>query len=63
MNAFDSTDIVLSFVKIAVVLGVMLNVTPIMVWVERRGSALINEVEARVAAAYNWDSLDKPLHR
>lgn len=40
---FDATDIVLSFVKIAVVLGALLNVTPIMVWVERRGSALIQD--------------------
>ncbi len=41
--AFDVTDIVLSFVKIAIVLGMMLNVTPIMAWVERRGSALIQD--------------------
>ncbi len=27
------------------------------------GSALISEIEARVAAAYGWDSLDKPLVR
>jgi NADH-quinone oxidoreductase subunit H len=39
----DTTDIVLTFVKIGIVLGVMLNVTPIMVWVERRGSALIQD--------------------
>jgi NADH-quinone oxidoreductase subunit H len=41
--SFDATDIVLSIVKIAVVLGLWLNVTPIMVWVERRGSALIQD--------------------
>ena len=28
-----------------------------------RGRALINEIEARVAAAYSWDLLDKPLVR
>lgn len=27
------------------------------------GAAVIGEIEARVAAAYNWDSLDKPLIR
>jgi len=27
------------------------------------GSALINEMEARVAAAYGWDLLDRPLPR
>ena len=41
--AFDATDIALSALKIAIVLGLMLNVTPIMVWVERRGSALIQD--------------------
>jgi NADH-quinone oxidoreductase subunit H len=41
--AFDTTDVVLSLIKIAIVLGMMLNVTPIMVWVERRGSALIQD--------------------
>jgi NADH-quinone oxidoreductase subunit H len=41
--AFDATDIVLSVLKIAIVLGALLNVTPIMVWVERRGSALIQD--------------------
>src|SRR5205807_6465145 len=40
---FDPTDVTLSIVKIAIVLGALLNVTPIMVWVERRGSALIQD--------------------
>ncbi|HET7711269.1 MAG TPA: complex I subunit 1 family protein, partial [Thermoanaerobaculia bacterium] len=40
---FDPTDIALSILKIAIVLGALLNVTPIMVWVERRGSALIQD--------------------
>jgi NADH-quinone oxidoreductase subunit H len=41
--AFDTTDIVLSIIKIAIVLGMMLQITPIMSWVERRGSALIQD--------------------
>lgn len=41
--SFDATDISLSLLKIAIVVGVLLNVTPIMVWVERRGSALIQD--------------------
>ncbi len=32
-----------TFVKLAVVLGVLLGTVPIMVWVERRGSALIQD--------------------
>src|SRR5256886_5949231 len=39
--AFDATDITLSVIKIAIVLFLMLNITPVMVWVERRGSALV----------------------
>src|SRR5215208_5365193 len=41
--AFDTTDIVLSAIKILIVLVMMLQITPIMVWVERRGSALIQD--------------------
>ena len=40
---FDATDVLLSVLKIAIVLGALLNVTPIMVWVERRGSGLIQD--------------------
>jgi NADH-quinone oxidoreductase subunit H len=40
---FDTTDIILNLVKIAIVLGVLLSVTPIMVWIERRGGALIQD--------------------
>jgi NADH-quinone oxidoreductase subunit H len=41
--AFDTTDIVISVIKIAIVLAMMLQITPIMSWVERRGSALIQD--------------------
>ena len=41
--AYDATDIALSLLKIGIVLFMMLNITPIMVWVERRGSALIQD--------------------
>jgi len=40
---FDATDITLSILKIIIVLMALLNVTPIMVWIERRGSALIQD--------------------
>ena len=36
---FDTTDIVLSLVKIALMMAIVLSITPVMVWVERRGSA------------------------
>src|SRR3989442_11758326 len=39
----DRTDLALEALKIAIVLGALLNVTPIMTWVERRGSALIQD--------------------
>ncbi len=41
--AFDATDVVLSIVKIVIVLSAMLSITPVMAWVERRGSALIQD--------------------
>ncbi|MHB0969575.1 MAG: NADH-quinone oxidoreductase subunit NuoH [Thermoanaerobaculia bacterium] len=40
---YDATDIVLTFLKIAIVLGVHLTAIPIMVWVERRGAGLIQD--------------------
>jgi NADH-quinone oxidoreductase subunit H len=43
VTAIDWTDVGLSVLKIAVVLLFMLNVAPIMNWVERRGSALIQD--------------------
>ncbi|HEV2719023.1 MAG TPA: complex I subunit 1 family protein [Thermoanaerobaculia bacterium] len=39
----DRVDVVLEIVKILLVVVLMLNVVPIMVWVERRGSALIQD--------------------
>jgi NADH-quinone oxidoreductase subunit H len=42
-TAFDATDIALAFLKIAIILGIWLSITPVMVWVERRGSALIQD--------------------
>lgn len=41
--AFDTTDILLSVAKIAFILSMMLSVTPVMAWVERRGSGLIQD--------------------
>ena len=43
MGNIDTVDVALSLLKIAIVVGALLNVTPIMVWVERRGSALIQD--------------------
>ena len=43
MSAIDWTDVGLSVLKIVIILLFILNVTPIMVWVERRGSALIQD--------------------
>src|SRR5712692_5393124 len=43
MAGIDTVDVALSLLKIAIVVGALLNVTPIMVWVERRGSALIQD--------------------
>ena len=43
MANIDTVDVALSLLKIAIVVGALLNVTPIMVWVERRGSALIQD--------------------
>jgi NADH-quinone oxidoreductase subunit H len=40
---FDRVDVVLEIVKILLVVFLLLNVVPIMVWVERRGSALIQD--------------------
>src|SRR6266545_5252248 len=39
----DRVDVVLEVVKIALVVFLLLNAVPIMVWVERRGSALIQD--------------------
>ena len=39
----DTVDVAWTILKMLVVIGVLLNVTPIMVWVERRGSALIQD--------------------
>ncbi|HEY0787937.1 MAG TPA: NADH-quinone oxidoreductase subunit H, partial [Thermoanaerobaculia bacterium] len=41
--AFDTTDIVLSIVKIALMLAIILSITPVWVWVERRGAGLIQD--------------------
>ncbi len=38
-----SADFVATLIKLAVALGFLLNVVPVMVWVERRGSALMQD--------------------
>ena len=37
------SDLIGTAIKLAVALGVLLNVVPVMVWVERRGSALMQD--------------------
>ncbi|MGK2858017.1 MAG: complex I subunit 1/NuoH family protein [Thermoanaerobaculia bacterium] len=41
--SFDTPDIILSLIKIGIVLGLVLSVTPVWVWVERRGAGLIQD--------------------
>ena len=48
--AFDTTDVLLSILKIVIILSVWLTVAPIMLWVERRGSALTTRRHAAVDA-------------
>jgi NADH-quinone oxidoreductase subunit H len=43
VSGIDWTDVGLEVLKIVIILLFILNVTPIMVWVERRGSALIQD--------------------
>src|SRR5580765_8438386 len=43
MAGIDKVDVALTLLKMLIVIGALLNVTPIMVWVERRGSALIQD--------------------
>jgi NADH-quinone oxidoreductase subunit H len=38
-----NVDLVGTALKLAVILGILLNVVPVMVWVERRGSALMQD--------------------
>ena len=38
-----SADLLATALKLAVALGILLNVVPVMVWVERRGSALMQD--------------------
>jgi NADH-quinone oxidoreductase subunit H len=38
-----NVDVVVTVVKVVVVLGLLLQVAPIMIWVERRGSALMQD--------------------
>lgn len=40
---FDAVEIVASLIKIAIVLVFLLQITPVMAWVERRGAGLIQD--------------------
>src|SRR5262249_20194765 len=43
LRGLMSAQFVATLVKMALALGLLLNVVPVMVWVERRGSALIQD--------------------
>jgi NADH-quinone oxidoreductase subunit H len=43
MRPADLSDLTATVIKLAVVLGILINVVPVMLWVERRGGGLIQD--------------------